>query len=155
MLGQHRTVNLAFFAFLITTFVAIATALRTEHPLTSAVGRFSEEWRRPVALLFVIGVACTGNTYVVGADLLSGRLRRYDVAMQQRYQELERCQQTPDRVCELTPLGDRPSSFVINDVSSATADWVNVAYSHYFGVSSVRAQSGNPANPNPNTDVRH
>jgi hypothetical protein len=149
-LGQHRTADVAFFAFLVIWFAAIPFWLSAADARGRSLHQFAESWRSLLAVMFVIAIGLTGNTYTVGTELLNGELRRYDAAMHDRYAQLERCRSDAPPVCELTPIPEAPASFSVVDVGPSAAYWVNVAYARYFATGPIRAEAGAA-----NHDVRH
>jgi len=136
MLGQHRTVSVAYGAFLILWFVAvIALEARGVWPAVASASPLV-----PSALVAALAgaIALTQNGYTVTADLFTGRARHFDRAMSERYDALERCHAHGDRECVVAPLADVPASFYVADVSADSSHWINRGYARYFGVADVR-----------------
>ncbi len=139
MLGQHRTISVAYFVFLLLWFAALTAML--------AVGWLAETdgWLQParsrwtIAVLLIASLPLTRNGYGVIDDLRRGRAAAFDRQMSRRYETLKICQQHADASCELERIVDRPESFSVLDVSHDPTDWVNAAYAGYFHVREVRA----------------
>lgn len=138
VLGQHRTVNMAYFAFLILWFIAAAMWVMSGSAKSSIVRAFGDELRLPLALLLLAALALTRNSYALGSDFVSGRLAGFDLEMDRRYAALRACQERGDRTCVIEPIQNKPASFVVLDVSADPSDYVNVAYARYFGLAEVR-----------------
>jgi hypothetical protein len=142
ILGQHRTVNVAYFAFLILWFLATSMWLASGHRLASSLKSLCRDWRLPVAVLLIASLALTRNSYALELDLISGRLAEFNRGMRGRYAALLACQERGQRSCDIDALRSKPASFYVLDVSSDPTDWVNVSYARYFGVSEVRLKNG-------------
>jgi hypothetical protein len=141
ILGQHRTVNTAYFAFLILWFIAAAMWLASGTRRANAVKLFGHQVRLPLALLLFAALALTGNGYVVGSDLISGRLAAFDREMTGRDDELDACRERGQTTCRIEPIHVRPASFYVVDISPDPANWVNVSYARYFRVREVRLKN--------------
>ncbi len=137
-LGQHRTVNVAYAAFLGLWFVGVSAWAAAGSRAAEATRAFAESARRPLAVAFLVGVALTGNSYGVGSDLVSGRLAQYDREMTARYAQLHACRDHAASPCAVAPLEVKPASFTVVDLSANPSDWVNAAYARYFNLSEVQ-----------------
>jgi hypothetical protein len=138
VLGQHRTVNEAYSAFLFVWFIAAAMWLASSNQYATAVNVLAANARLPLTVLLVAGLALTHNGYAVGSDLISGRLAGFDQQMRARYATLQGCRDRAEPMCELDPIQAVPTTYYVLDISADPHDWVNVAYARYFGVPEVR-----------------
>ena len=144
ILGQHRTVNVAYFAFLILWFVTVSLWMALMALMASGDARqgalrsFAEQWRVALAGLLVAALALTGNSYALDLDLVSGRLAGFDRELTGRDAALGACRDRGERICGVAPIRHRPASFFVLDISADPHDWVNVAYAGYFAVGEVR-----------------
>jgi len=142
-LGQHRTVDVAYFVFLVLWFTAAAAWAGGESHAVRTLSAFADGWRLPFAAAFVVGAAFTANGYGVASDFASRRFAHFDAELIARYAGLDRCHQQHLARCDVAPLADRPVSFAFVDVSPSPSNFVNAAYARYFGANAVLA------------DVRH
>jgi hypothetical protein len=136
VLGQHRTVGVAYSAFLILWFVAvIALEARGVWPV------MTDRAPRGLAIALTVAlagaIAFTGNGYTATSDLATGRLRQFDAAMSNRYAALERCRQRGVERCAIAPLPDLPASLYVLDISDNPSHWINEGYALFFGVKQV------------------
>jgi hypothetical protein len=138
VLGQHRTVNVACFSFLILWFLAAASWLGTGTRQADALKLFGHQVSAPTAVLLVLALGLTGNSYVLGSDLISGRLAAFNREMNGRYTALAACKQSGQRDCAIDEILVKPASFYIVDISDDPANWVNLSYGRYFGLMQVR-----------------
>jgi hypothetical protein len=138
LLGQHRTIDVAYFAFLLLGFAAVSSWLAAGGPRGDRLRAFCVSWQAPLAMLFGIAILLSGNSYTVGSDLLSGRFVAFDREMKSRYEALAVCRASSELVCRIDPIQDVPASYFFVDVSKNASEFVNAAYARYFGVAVVK-----------------
>jgi hypothetical protein len=141
ILGQHRTVGVAYVLFLVLWFVAVTACIASGWLPTPSGWIVDRRVRITAGVLLVASLALTQNGYRVAVDLVSGRPAALDREMSERYLTLERCARSMPQpaVCTVPPIVARPETLFVLDVSSDPSDWVNAAYASYFGVSRVAA----------------
>ncbi|HEY0322548.1 MAG TPA: hypothetical protein VGC66_16450 [Pyrinomonadaceae bacterium] len=111
LLGQHRTVNLVFFLFLLGWFLN----------LTMWVSYLRRKFGWAVAslpiyvyviclLLIPLSLLATNNTRETIEDLASGRAFRYDMQMKQRYLQIEQCLKVGQNPCPVNRLKELPTA---------------------------------------------
>jgi hypothetical protein len=144
VLGQHRTMNIAYFAFLILWFMALGLWSASNSSRACAVGAVAGQLRTPLTVMLLLSLALTQNSYRVGADWLSGRFARFDREMRERDRMLRGCHQAGGASCEIDPISMVPDSFFVLDISANPRDWVNVAYARYYRLTEVRLRPGAP-----------
>jgi hypothetical protein len=145
LLGQHRTVSVAYAAFLALWFVAtLAVAGRGLIP-ASAVEPAT--LRSALACALVVAIAFTGNGYTVMTDLLTGRARQFAQALDGRSAMLAVCRRAGTRPCVVPRLPDPPRVTFVSDAAADT-EWTVQSHARYLGVSDVELA------PAPN-NVRH
>ena len=138
ILGQQRTVNVAYFAFLVLWFAMLALWSASGSVRAVAVCTLARAMRRPIAALLVMSLALTGNSYAVASDFVTGRFRQFDRELQARDRALHECRQAAGTSCAIDPIRTRPASFFVMDISVNPHDWVNVAYARYYRLAQVR-----------------
>jgi hypothetical protein len=138
ILGQHRTVNTAHFAFLLLWFLAVSMWVVSGNRHAAALTSFGREWRVPLAFLLFAALALTRNSYALGVDFVDGRFQAFHREMAAREQALGECRASARTICEIGAIRTRPASFFVLDISADSHDWVNVAYARYFGLDEVR-----------------
>jgi hypothetical protein len=150
ILGQHRTVNVAHFVFLVVWFMAVSLWMTGKSTSTSAdaLRSFGREWRLPLAVVLLAALALTRNSYALGLDFFEGRFTAFDREMTVRERTLDACRRASTATCAIDAIHAKPASFFILDVSADPHDWVNVAYARYFGLAEVRLS------PADSSDVR-
>lgn len=138
-LGQHRTLNSAFFVFLLLWFAAAgfwASSSRTAAAITSTI----DPLKVPLAAALLAALAFTRNGYAIGEDFATGRFTRFQREMRARDDRLERCRIDSAPLCVIDPIEDLPRSLFIVEVSNDPHDWVNVAYARRYGLRQVQLQ---------------
>jgi len=143
LLGQYRTLNMACFYFLPTWFLALTVwdraVLRKLVPTPPAVNR---SWWAWVAVLAGTLFLFSGRDGLVTADLLGGRMARYDADMMQRYAMVRQAAQRREEVV-LGPV-HYPRCLVILPLDTDANYWMNRSYAGYFGVPGARVSSTPP-----------
>jgi hypothetical protein len=115
----------------------------------SALRSFGHEWRLQLALMLVVALALTHNSYSLGLDFFEGRFTAFDREMKVRERTLAACRDAAAPTCAIAAIHTKPASFFVLDVSANPQDWVNVAYARYFRLAEVRLSAADPG------DVRH
>lgn len=131
ILGQHRTMNVAYFFFILLWFVNLAVFYpylrRYRNTKWETFTRMA--WLRPfLIIIFMISLAFTGNNRSVSCDLCSGRAASFHQQMNSRYSMLSSAGDT----VVLKRIQDPPQSIMVQDVSVHSGDWVNRSYALYF-----------------------
>jgi hypothetical protein len=136
ILGQHRTVNVGCFLFLLFGCVCIGIYSIAYLEKIKQYFIVSQKGQLLILLLLLGTMATTNNEYAVLTDILSGRIKRFDFEMQERYAVLETVadKSKPVHIKELT---EKPASLFVLDLSSDSTYWVNIAQAQYFGVKSI------------------
>lgn len=143
MLGQYRTVNAALFLFLPAWCVALAVwdvqVFRARWPLPPML-------RSPVAVallaapLFLI----LGNDRHVTADLLSGRMARYDAAVMDRHARVRSAVAAGAEEVVLPAYNEEPRCLAIVQPRSDGDSWINRSLAQYFGNEELRIVVASP-----------
>jgi hypothetical protein len=135
LLGQHRTVSVAYAAFMALWFVAtVAAAGRGLIPASALAA--PAPVRSALACALAVAIAFTGNGYTVMTDLLGGRARRFAQAMDDRSAMLAECRHAGTRPCVIPRLPDPPRVTFVSD-AAADAEWTVQSHARYLGVSHV------------------
>ncbi|QQR87935.1 MAG: hypothetical protein IPJ76_06845 [Flavobacteriales bacterium] len=133
ILGQHRTMNVAYCFFLLLWFANITAwdraLLSKKWPVLPAVPLSGK------VLPFVAGLALllTGNTGGALLDLLSGRAAHYDHQLAARYALLEQSRADGSEP-RLPVIVDPPLVLPLYELRADPHDWVNQCYALYFGL---------------------
>ncbi len=131
LLGQHRSVNLVFFLFLIGWFVNLAMWVSyLKRKLNWQVASLPAYVYAICLLLIPLTLLTTNNTREVIEDLASARAYRYDMQMKQRYSQIEQCLKAGQAVCQIETLRDVPTSL--------TSAYIDKDLSHDEGYGKIR-----------------
>ncbi|MEO8068588.1 MAG: DUF6056 family protein [Flavobacteriales bacterium] len=134
ILGQHRTVNVAYFFFLPLWFINLTVW---------DVHVFQRKWVRwprltqPMLVGVLVAVLGFFNLYGNGGrasrDLVTGKAARFDGQVGARYPVLEQARENDDPIV-LRAIADPPESLYLLELREDPNDWVNQCYALYFGV---------------------
>jgi hypothetical protein len=127
ILGQHRTLNVAYYLFLILWFIN----------LTACFNSYRNEWAdRPInkrvqaglLMATVVGMFFSKNGYDLLTDIFYGKAKAFDAQMTARYVQLK----LPADTIYFLPIQDPPRSLFLYDVKEDPTDWLNQSYNLYF-----------------------
>jgi len=138
VLGQHRTINIAYFAFLLFWFLNI-TVWTNYLANKKLLPPFRLNTTLYVIVFVLIGgaLALTKNGYHTAVDIIYGNAKQYDRQMMERYQLLKAAQNDDHNVAYLTPIKNKPHSIFILDIHPNPSYWVNAGYARYYGLKRV------------------
>lgn len=127
MLGQHRTLNVAYYLFLIGWFINLTVffnAFKHKFIVKPVSPRVYVLLMSLVLLAFVF----TKNGVDVITDLLNGKACSYNAQMQKRYMLI----QVPADTVYFPEIKDPPKSLFLYEVSKDPQNWLNRSYVIYF-----------------------
>jgi hypothetical protein len=128
MLGQHRTVNVAYYLFLIVWFINLTVCFNCYKNDLSVVKPLNKQIQTVLLMVTVTAMFFSKNGYDLLTDILYGKARAYDEQMTARYTLLK---STADTVY-FHSIQDPPRSLFLYDVTDDPANWLNRAYTMYF-----------------------
>jgi Family of unknown function (DUF6056) len=137
ILGQHRTLNVAYFFFLPLWFVHLSAwhhRIQKQAWTWRAIDR-----QRITSMLHVLIIAAfvlTGHTSEALADLFTGRAQRSDAQLHQRYAQLSEAASGPDRTAYIPLINEPPRTLYVIDLRKADF-LVNTDYATWFGLNAV------------------
>ena len=141
ILGQHRTINVAYFFFLPLWFLNLSVLIR-HFPALHLNWREPARSRITIALLLlvIIDFGSTGNSANALADLHTGRAERSDVQLRARYVLLRTAAKTKEQSAAVPLIMDPPKSLYVLDLRKPDF-LVNSDYAAWFGLLEVRIDS--------------
>jgi hypothetical protein len=133
LLGQHRTLNAALFYFLPAWFFAVSV---WDDRLLRPQGSISFDVTSPYFQWGLVAVCASflvaQRDWKVTEDLVTGRMQRYDRAVCQRYDLIQRAVQLGSGRVEL-PAIEAPESLHILPLDPSPDHWMNRSMADYFG----------------------
>jgi len=130
ILGQHRTLNVAYFFFLMMWFVNLSIWLN--HFIRGDETKIVLLHKNKIAVLFLIGVLFTGNGYYAMIDIFSGDAQEFNKQLNQRHLMLKEAAKNHPPAVILTPLSARPKTLFVTEISTDPKFWTNQGYNTYF-----------------------
>lgn len=129
ILGQHRTLNVAYFFFIICWFMNLTVWFNYYNNKVA----LQSKKRVLVASFLIIGLIGTNNGYKGLKDIFTGSAKNYNDEMNERYLTLSTPKKLPQTIF-LKPIQSKPKTLFVSDISNSPDDWVNQAYIAYFGL---------------------
>lgn len=129
ILGQHRTVNTAYFFFLICWFINL-TVIFNRYFNSKEIGVMNVKPGTVFGAMACITMMVTGNGYAAITDIFYGRAKAYDLQMKARYELIN---SSAGDTVKLAPVIDPPATLFVLDITSDPDHWINRSYAIYFG----------------------
>jgi hypothetical protein len=133
ILGQHRTVNVACFFFIVVWFFNLSIWLNAYGGLEKLASRF-KPFQSVLAILFFLSITCFGNGQQTIIDLYSGDANHYNLELEKRHMQLLGLNSSSNDTIYFEPIVDKPKSIFVLDISYDPNYWTNQAYNVYFEV---------------------
>ncbi|MEP7170680.1 MAG: DUF6056 family protein [Bacteroidota bacterium] len=139
ILGQHRTVNVAYLFFIILWFINLTVWINflSARKLITTLSTFATTNFLILIISIIPFSFITGNGYFAMHDLLSGKAKNFDKEMSARYELLSISRKRSSEICILDTLKNKPTSLFVLDISDNENDWMNKGMAAYFGVAKV------------------
>lgn len=137
ILGQHRTLNVAYFFFIFLWIFNVFNVVNYYE------GKFdfnvfnNKTFIKPVLLLLVFSIATTRNSYVVFLDLFYNTAASFDNEMSERIYLLEDAKKNNVKKLVFEPIKHKPVSLYVLDITNDPEHWINKSYSDYYNVSEI------------------
>lgn len=129
ILGQHRTLNVAYWFFIFAWFINLSV---WNIHLQKRISNVQIPKTKTILLLFVITVTCFAgvkNGFYCSMDVLTGRAAHFDSQMKKRYASMQSINDT----IEFTPVQNIPKSICFYEVTNDSNNWLNACWVSYFG----------------------
>jgi hypothetical protein len=128
MLGQHRTLNVAYYLFLILWFINLTTCFNFYKNELTGVKPINRQIQATLLVIAVVAMFFSKNGYDLLTDIFYGRARAFDEQMTARNVQLKLLGDT----VYFHPILDPPKSLFLYDVKEDPANWLNQSYNLYF-----------------------
>jgi hypothetical protein len=132
ILGQHRTLNIAYFFFLLVWFINLTAWFN--HFKNIKIWKASNKINLSLMLVFISGILITGNGYNALHDILSGSAKNYNLELSQRHQILNKETGSAQNKVVLPPIISKPKCLYISEISKDPNYWTNQAYNLFFKI---------------------
>ena len=142
MLGQHRTLNVAYFFFLILWFVNL-TVWFNHYKIAFKI---TPKWKTYLVCLLLLGICFTGNGYNSLNAIFTGSANLFNAQQKERFKKLVKAPNKKNSKFVLMPIQAKPSCLFTSDITSNPKDWTNNAYNLYFRLDSVEIFLSNNKN---------
>jgi hypothetical protein len=131
IMGQHRTVNMAYFYFIIIWFINI-TLWRDAFLKCKFLSFF--RYKKYAFTLSVLLIGFSNNSLLAWKDLLSNDVEIFDRQLDSRYLLLDSMDKKSDSIQVLPLLTKKPKSIFIYDISSDPKYFPNTCYRTYWNL---------------------
>jgi hypothetical protein len=143
ILGQHRTLNTAWFFFMLLWFINLTVWC---NHFKSTLGTFTIPLKFQYILYGLIWVTLTftNNGYGASIDIFNGTAQQFDKLMSERYIIMEKAKTSDDTDIYFSTIADPPRTIFVLDISKNPNHWVNTTYPLYFGIPEKQVKPKKP-----------
>lgn len=134
MLGQHRTLNVAYFFFLIFWFINL-TVWFNYYKINVEL---KNKHKTYMVIVLLVGMYFTGNGYNALNAIFSGSASSFNIQHKERFKKLSKAKTGNQKQLVLKPIDAKPKCLFTSDITSDPKDWRNQAYNMYFRLDSVK-----------------
>lgn len=128
ILGQHRTLNVAYYLFLICWFMNLTVWFNYYERELELLKPLHQKVRTMVMVSILLSLMVTKNGYDLLTDLFYGKAQAYDQQMKNRMEQVRMAQDT----VYFKPVADAPKTLFLYDITDQPQHWLNQAYNIYF-----------------------
>jgi len=132
ILGQHRTLNVAYFFFLVLWFINLTVwynyyQKKLRFGLTANI-------KTTLALFLLVGLLFTNNGFNSLSDIFYGTAERYNQQLSTRFYDLKNINNDEKKDIVLEKLSAYPKCLFVSDITENSNDWRNQGYNLYFNL---------------------
>ncbi|OFY93648.1 MAG: hypothetical protein A3K10_12565 [Bacteroidetes bacterium RIFCSPLOWO2_12_FULL_31_6] len=134
ILGQHRTLNVAYFFFLMMWFINLSVWFNAVSWIKKV--NLSKKLINGVSLLFILGILFMGNGYHALIDIFSGSAQEFNTQLNKRHETLLNATKTnPKKI--IFPPTVKPKTLFVIEISKDSKFWTNRGYNTFFQLDSI------------------
>ncbi len=129
ILGQHRTVNTAYFYFILLWFVNLSLWCNT--PFFQKIS-VSDTLSKYSLLASIIIITFTYNSYTSWKDIYTSEASKFDKSLIKRYEILDTIPKSSFQLQQLPALKNKPASIFLYDINNDPHYFPNTCYKFYW-----------------------
>lgn len=134
VLGQHRTINTAYFFFILAWIVNLSCWVNYLTKKNQLTFKINQSYRDLFTFLIVFSLLLTKNGYAALSDIFHGTAYNFNNEMEQRYFTIKEAKTNINAEVELSPIINKPHTLFVLDLTAQSDYWVNRAQGKYFGI---------------------
>lgn len=131
ILGQHRTINLAYIFFIPLWFINLSAWI---NHLRLRTFEMSSALKNALVFVFIISLFFTSNGYEIVNDIGNKKLQHFDEQMNERYSIINEHKKDSTVKLEFSPIENPPKTIFVLEIDKDSSDWKNNTYQLYFKV---------------------
>jgi hypothetical protein len=132
ILGQHRTVNTAYFFFIILWFINLTVWINYFKNKANINFSLNNTIKLIFVLIIWLDISFTRNGYGAAMDIFYNKARNFDKQMTRRYQIIEQNKETDNEFIYFKPIQEKPNTLFVLDITDNPEHWLNRGYIIYF-----------------------
>jgi hypothetical protein len=131
IMGQHRTVNTAYFFFIVLWFINLSVWINSVPKLSITIQR---KYVFPLTIFLVVLLVISKNSRDVFQDILLGNASKFSMEMDNRNKLISSFDKNKDTVYLLPELRNKPNSIFVYDIKNDPNYFVNTGYKRYWNM---------------------
>jgi hypothetical protein len=128
ILGQHRTLNVAYYLFLICWFINLTVCFNSYLKRIDTINPLPPKLITVMLTVALTSVFFTKNGYDLLTDIFYKKANRYEQQMQERVELMNSANDT----IYFSPMMDPPRTLFLYDITEDPSHWLNKSYTLYF-----------------------
>lgn len=129
ILGQHRTVNTAYFYFILLWFINLSLWYNTRFIQKILVSSATKKYSLIASIIIIL---FTDNSYNCWKDIFTFEASFFDKSLIKRYEILDEIPTSTFQLQQIPALKNKPSSIFIYDITNDPHYFPNTCYKFYW-----------------------
>jgi hypothetical protein len=128
LLGQHRTMNISYFMFIVMWFVCLTVFFNLKTNWTFVL---NPKLKLSMFILIWASLIFSKNSYNLLIDLHSNSAYEYNEQMIERYSIIKNQKDGP---IYFDPISNPPKTLFVLDITEDPSNWMNISYNQFFNI---------------------
>lgn len=134
ILGQQRTVNVAYFLFIIFWFINLTVVFNNFRDKLQSFNDLKVEIKIVAVLLMLISFAITKNGLSLISDIAYNKEIQYNSIMNERFYKLNLFNKNSSDTIYFEKIPNPPKTIFILDITNDSDCWMNKGYNAFFEI---------------------
>ncbi len=133
ILGQHRTINTAYFFFILMWFVNLISWTNYLEKKFIFKLNINPKIKLLFIALIIASLSFTKNGYTSFLDIFYGKAKKFDLEMRERNNLIYQAKKENRKKIIFKPLSEKPQTIFVSDFTKDPKIWINRCQGDYYG----------------------
>ncbi len=134
ILGQHRTINTAYFFFILAWIVNLSCWVNYLNKRDQLSFKIDKPYKTFFTLLIVLSLIVTKNGYSALLDIFNQTAYKFNQEMEHRYLAIKEAKANNKDEVGLSSIKNKPNTLFVLDLTTQSNYWINECQGEYFGI---------------------